>query len=137
MFKIKKYLEKQIRKVDGDTISSIIDRDMTFTGELRFKGKARIDGTVNGNIDGDYLILGQSGRINGDIKVVVFVCHGTMAGNVSADTVTARKNCSIHGSVSAANLKVEPGASLESEVKTPPEHGLESLNAASYALGRG
>ena len=137
MFKIKEHLEKQIRKVDGDTISSIIDRNMTITGGLRFSGKARIDGTVNGNIAGDYLILGQSGRINGDITVATFVCHGTLDGNVSADNVTARKNCSIHGTVSAANLVVEPGASLESEVKTPPEHGLESLNAPSYALGRG
>ena len=137
MFKIKEHLGKQISKVNGDTISSIIDRNMTITGGLRFSGKARIDGTVNGNIAGDYLILGQSGRIKGDITVATLVCHGTLDGNVSADNVTARKTCSIHGSVSAANLVVEPGASLESEVKTPPEHGLESLNAPSYALGRG
>ena len=137
MLRIKEQLVKQIRRVDGDTISSIVDRNMTITGELRFKGKARIDGTVNGTIDGEHLILGKSGRINGDIEVVTFVCHGTLDGNVNADTVTARKNCSIHGSVSATNLVVEPGASLDSEVKTSSENGLESLNEASYAVGRG
>jgi cytoskeletal protein CcmA (bactofilin family) len=137
MFKIKDNLVKQIRKVDSDTISSVVDRNMTITGELNFQGKARIDGTVNGNIDGDHLILSQTGRINGDIRVVTFVCHGTLDGNVSADTVTARKNCSIHGRVFATKLVVEPGASLDSEVKTSSENGLESIHAPSYALGRG
>lgn len=137
MFKIKDNLVKQFRKVDSNTISSIVDRSMTITGELNFKGKARIDGTVNGNIDGEHLILGQYGRINGDVKVATFVCHGILDGNVSADTVTARKNSSIHGRVSATNLVVEPGASLDSEVKTPSENGPESMNSLSYALGRG
>ena len=137
MFSIKENLIKHIKKVDSDTITSIVDCNMTITGELSFSGKARIDGTVNGNIDGDYLILGQSGQINGDIKVVTFVCHGTLAGNVSADTVFARKNGSILGRVSATNLVVEPGATLDSEIKTPLKHGLKSINATSYALGRG
>ena len=118
MFKIKDNLLKQIRKADSETISSIVDRNMTITGELSFQGKARIDGTVNGNIEGEYLILSQSGRVNGDIKVATFVCHGTMEGNVTADTLTARKSCSIHGKVSATNLVVEPGASLNSKIKT-------------------
>ena len=137
MFKIKDHLVKQIRKVDSDTISSIVDRNMAITGELSFQGKARIDGTVNGNIEGDYLILSQSGRINGDIKVATFVCHGTMEGNVTADTLTARKSSSIHGKVSATKLVVEPGAFLESEVKTTSENGPDSLNPSSYVLGRG
>ena len=137
MFKIKENLIKHFTKIDSDTITSIVDRNMTITGGLSFRGKARIDGTVNGNIDGDYLILSQSGRINGDITVVTFVCHGTLDGNVSADTVSARKNCSILGRVSATNLVVEPGASLDSEIKTPLEHGIERINAASNALGRG
>lgn len=137
MFKIKEHLLKHIRKVDSDTISSVIDRNMTISGELSFKGKARIDGTVNGDIDGEYLILSQSGRINGEVKVETFVCHGTLDGNVSADTVTARKNCAIHGRVSATNLIVEPGASLHSNVKTSSENGLTRLQAPSFALGRG
>lgn len=137
MFKIKDNLVKQIRRADSDTISSIIDRKMTITGELRFQGKARIDGTVNGNIEGDYLILSQSGRINGDIKVATFVCHGTMEGNVTTDTLTARKSSTIHGKVSATKLVVEPGASLYSEVKTSSGDEPEPIISESYALGRG
>lgn len=122
MFKNKDSLEKQIQKVESETISSIVDQNMQINGELAFKGKTRIDGSVTGNINGEHLILSQSGTIVGDIEVTSFVCHGTIEGNVSAEMVTARKGCSIHGKVVTANLVVEPGAALDGEVKTIKEH---------------
>ena len=137
MFKIKDSLVKQIRKVDSDTISSIVDRNMTITGELHFQGKARIDGTVNGTIDGDYLILSRSGRIIGDIKAATFVCHGTMEGDGTVDTLRAGKSSSIFGKVSAAHLVVEPGALLDSEVKTSSEIGPERILSTPYLQERG
>ncbi len=121
MFKNKDNLEKQIQKVESETISSIVDQNMTISGELSFKGKTRIDGAVSGNITGEHLILSQSGTIIGDIYVSSFVCHGSIEGNVNADIVTARKGSSIQGSVTAANLVVEPGAALDGEVKTVSE----------------
>ncbi|MEJ2057074.1 MAG: polymer-forming cytoskeletal protein [Desulfofustis sp.] len=121
MFKNKDNLEKQIQKVESETISSIVDHNMTINGELSFKGKTRIDGTVTGNITGEHLILSQSGTIAGDICVTSFVCHGSIEGSVNADLVTARKGSSISGRVTAANLVVEPGAALDGEVKTVSE----------------
>lgn len=121
MFKNKDNLEKQIQKVESETISSIVDHNMTINGELFFKGKTRIDGTVTGNISGEHLILSQSGTITGDISVSSFVCHGSIEGSVKADIVTARKGSSIHGRVTTANLVVEPGAALDGEVKTVSE----------------
>ena len=137
MFKIKTNLVKQIRQVNNDTISSVVDQNMSITGELRFSGKIRIDGTVNGNIHGEHLILSRSGRINGDIKVATFVCHGTIEGNVTADLVTARKSSYIHGKVAATDLVVEPGAVLDSEVKTAAETGLDNMNSTAFAQRRG
>lgn len=121
MFKNKDHLEKQIQKVESETISSIVDQNMTINGELSFKGKTRIDGNVNGNISGEHLILSQSGVITGDITVASFVCHGIIEGNVTAEIVTARKGSSIRGRVETANLVVEPGAALDGEVKTVSE----------------
>ena len=118
MFKNKDNLEKQIQKVESETISSIVDQNMTINGELSFKGKTRIDGSVTGNITGEHLILSRTGVITGDIAVASFVCHGTIEGNVTADIVTARKGSSIQGRVETANLVVEPGAALDGEVKT-------------------
>ncbi len=111
-------VEKELQKVESETISAIIDKTMLIIGEVSFKGKTRIDGTINGNISGEHLILSESGTINGDIKVSSCICHGAVEGNVIANLVTARKGCSIKGRLEAGSLTVEPGARLDGEVKT-------------------
>ena len=109
-------IEQQIQKVDNEAISSIIDKSMTITGEISFKGKARIDGVIIGNIKGEHLILSESGKIEGDITVSSFNCYGTLQGNIKADILTARKDCSIQGKLEAGSLTVEPGAALQGEI---------------------
>lgn len=132
MFKTRRSLDARLNRVESDTISSIVDQNMTIRGELSFKGKARIDGTVSGDITGEHLVLSQSGRITGDVKVITFVCHGTIEGNVTADMVTARKGSLIRGKVQTANLVVDPGAALDGEVKTVAD---ESAAAGSPGVG--
>jgi len=110
-------IEKEIQKVEGEAISSIIDKSMTITGQVSFKGKTRIDGTINGNIDGEHLILSKEGKVNGDIVVTSFICQGALEGNVETKLLTAKKGCSIIGKIVAGSLTVEPGASLDGEIK--------------------
>lgn len=117
MFSKKNGLDKEMKKAENETISSIIDKSMSVTGEMSFKGKTRVDGTINGNVNGEHLILSESGKISGDIKVLSFICHGYLEGNISAKLVTANKGCSIIGKLEAGSLTVEPGATLDGEVK--------------------
>lgn len=123
MFKSKDDLDKEVQKAENEAISSIVDQSMSISGELAFKGKTRIDGTINGNITGEHLVLSKSGKIIGDVKVHSFICHGSIDGNISADIVTARKGCVIQGKLEAGNLTVEPGATLDGEVKTSTRDG--------------
>lgn len=117
MFAKKEALEKEIEKVEGEAISSIIDASMSVTGEISFKGKTRIDGEINGNITGEHLILSKDGKITGDVKVTSFICQGVFTGNVETKILTAKKGSSINGKIIAGNLTVEPGASLDGEIK--------------------
>lgn len=110
-------VEQEMKKVESEAISSIIDKSMTIKGELLFKGKARIDGTIIGNIGGEHLILSETGKVVGDITVSSFNCYGSLEGNVKATMLTARKDCSLHGKIEAGNLTVEPGASIQGEIK--------------------
>jgi len=117
MFSKKEDIEKEMQKVESEAISSIIDGSMTLTGEMSFQGKTRIDGVINGNITGEHLILSKAGKINGDIVVSSFICQGTFTGNLETKILTARKGCSIQGKIIAGSLTVEPGASLDGEIK--------------------
>lgn len=118
-------------KPSSDVISSIISNDMRVTGEMSFKGKARVDGIVEGNIKGEHLVLSESGKVLGDLELVTLICHGSIEGNVKAQQVTAHASSSIKGNLIATSLTVESGAKLNGEVsssspqpqpqlKTPP-----------------
>ncbi len=106
-----------MKKVEGEAISSIIDSSMALTGELVFKGKAKIDGKIKGNIQGDNLILSESGQVEGDVTVKSFNCFGSLTGNVKTEILIARKGCSLQGKLEAGSLTVEPGARIEGEIK--------------------
>lgn len=117
MFAKKEGLEKEIEKVEGEAISSIIDASMSITGEITFKGKTRIDGTINGNVKGEHLILSKEGKIIGDVQITSFICQGTFNGNIETSILTAKKGSTINGTIVAENLTVEPGASIDGEIK--------------------
>lgn len=105
-------------KASGDVISSIISNDMKVTGELSFKGKARIDGVVEGNVNGDHLVLSESGKVMGDLNLTTLICHGSVEGNVKAQQVTAHTTSSLRGNLVASSLTVEAGAQLNGEVSS-------------------
>jgi cytoskeletal protein CcmA (bactofilin family) len=117
MFTKKDDVQGEIQKAESEAISSIIDKTMTITGEITFQGKARIDGSIIGNINGEHLILSETGKVKGDITSSSFNCFGQLEGNVKANIITARKKCSIHGRLEAGSLTVEPGAALDGEIK--------------------
>ncbi len=110
-------VEQEMQKVENEAISSIIDKSMTVRGEISFKGKARVDGVITGNIEGEHLILSETGKVIGDVSVSSLNCYGSLDGNVTANILTARKNCSIHGKLIAESLTVEPGAAIEGEIQ--------------------
>ena len=108
--------ERRAVKNEKDPIASVLAKEMVITGEVSFKGKARFDGTVEGDISGEYLILSDTAHVTGNISVTTLVCHGKVEGNVIAEVVTAHATSEIHGILKSQNLTVESGASLEGEI---------------------
>ena len=98
-------------------ISSIIGKGMNFTGNVDFTGKLRLDGSIEGNVKGDHLVMGESGSITGDVDIETFICQGRVQGNIKSCNLNVVKGCRIDGNVEAVNLLVEGGASLNGEVK--------------------
>lgn len=123
MFSKSAKVEEKLKKIDAEAVASIIDKSMTVTGEIHFKGKARIDGTVKGNITGEHLVLSESGIIEGDLELASFNCFGVLVGNIKTGLLTARKGCSLRGKLTAESLTVEPGAHIEGEIKASQPEG--------------
>lgn len=104
-------------KVDKTTISSIIGEGMTITGDLSFSGKLKLDGDIKGDVEGEYLIVGKTGVVTGDIHTETCTCLGRVVGNIKSRNLSVVKGCRIEGNVETVNLAVESGASLTGEVK--------------------
>jgi cytoskeletal protein CcmA (bactofilin family) len=124
-------IDQETKKIESEVISSIVDKSMIITGTITFKGKARIDGVINGNIEGEHLVLSETGRINGDIIVSSFNCYGTIEGNIKTNMLTARKNCSINGKLESGSLTVESGAAIQGEIKVATDD-LKPIDRESF-----
>ncbi len=116
--KKEQHKEHQLSKT---AISSVISPEMHINGEMRFKGKVRIDGVVEGNIQGEYLIISKTGRVTGDMQLDSLICHGLVNGDIKARQVIAHATASIRGILKAEHLTVEPGAAIEGEIRAFPE----------------
>ncbi len=102
---------------DRTTISSIVGDGMTITGDLSFSGKLKLDGDVKGDVKGEYLIVGKTGVVTGDIHTETCICQGRVVGNIKSRNLSVIRGCRIEGNVETINLAVESGASLIGEVK--------------------
>lgn len=113
------FFNKQgIGETKSEMITSVIGGDMQLVGDISFKGKMRLDGKAEGTIRGEYLILGETGAISGDIVVSTFVCSGRVEGTVNVQKLYVVKSGVIEGKVETMDLAVESGAVLNGEIKS-------------------
>ncbi|MBA3071111.1 MAG: polymer-forming cytoskeletal protein, partial [Nitrospirae bacterium] len=49
-----------------EKLESFIGINSHFKGDIKTQGTLRIDGTVEGNIETDWLILGETSHLKGD-----------------------------------------------------------------------
>lgn len=102
----------------NNPISSIIGQDMVLKGDLVFNSKIQIDGRINGNLNGDNLVLSATGKIEGDIEAKSITCYGQIDGNIKVDSLFLKKSGVINGCVETADLSVESGGILTGEIKS-------------------
>ncbi len=132
------FFNKQgIGETKSEMITSVIGADMQMVGDISLKGKLRLDGKAEGNIRGEYLILGETGTISGDIVVNTFVCSGRVEGTVNVKKLYVVKSGFIQGKVETMDLAVESGAVLNGEIKSRSQElrlvpGASSPGAADW-----
>lgn len=83
-----------------------------FKGKVVFQGTLRIDGKVEGEIDGDdTLLVGESGVVNGSIKAGNIQISGKVKGDIRAsEKLTLKKGCEVRGTIFSKAIIVEEGA---------------------------
>jgi cytoskeletal protein CcmA (bactofilin family) len=113
-------MKERRREFEEDKITGFFDKDTEIKGELSFKGSFRIDGRFKGKIDSDsMLVIGESGKVDADIKIGYMSIDGEVKGNIQAtERVEIHSNGRVIGTITTPKLIIEEGAYLEATCQT-------------------
>lgn len=92
---------------------SVIGPDLTITGNLVSKGEVQVDGEVQGDIHGTYIVIGERARITGAIIAEEIVVRGHVMGSVRGKRVILQASSHVEGDVYHQSLAIEQGAFFE------------------------
>jgi len=83
-------------------------------GTITTQNDLRIDGTVNGTINcGGKLIIGPTGRVEGDVNSQNAVIEGRFNGNLTVeDVLDVRESGTVMGEIKTSKLLVQNGATF-------------------------
>ena len=98
----------------GATGSAYLDRGAKVSGKLHFEGPARIDGQVDGEINGKEVTIGESAVVTAQITAESVVVCGKVKGEITASQrIEIRPTAKVSGNISAPKLVVQEGAVFE------------------------
>jgi len=97
-------------------LETVIGADSTIKGELVIKGTVRIDGFVEGDIQADWVVVGESGRIKGNVQARTMVVGGRVEGNLEASEIVEMKDkAQVFGEICTAKLAMSEGALFDGQ----------------------
>lgn len=102
-------------------------------GEIETKGDIRIDGTVVGtlNVLGK-LVLGNSGKIEGEIKCKNAEVMGRIDGEIRvSELLSLKASSALTGDIITNKISIEPGATISGTINMDKENN----NLAPTKLG--
>lgn len=93
-------------------ICSVLGEGTVIEGDYRTKGAVRLDGVIHGNVTIEgILILGVSGRINGNITALGAVIGGDVIGNLEIrDKLELMSTAKVVGDIVTGGIVIDENA---------------------------
>ncbi len=104
-------MAKENHEINPQVIN-LIAKGTLITGNIQSDGDIRIDGELTGNIETKgRLVVGASGKIDGDIKCKSCEIAGSINGKLFISEILSLKASSaVSGDIVTGKLSIEPGA---------------------------
>ncbi|MFZ7125303.1 MAG: bactofilin family protein [Desulfobacterales bacterium] len=106
------------KETSPDSITTFLGNGARIEGLLNFEGTVRLDGKVDGQVDGrnGTLIVGENALIKADITVGKAIIMGEIQGAVSAaEKIELHPPGKITGDIQAPIITIEAGAVLNGQ----------------------
>ena len=103
-------------------LETIVGNDTRIAGKVSVKGPIRIDGTVEGDVQADWVVVGVTGKILGNTRTRGMVVGGSVEGNIeAAETVELREKATMVGEIHAPKLAISEGAVFDGRARMKGE----------------
>lgn len=95
---------------NSEKLESFVGNNSRVVGQIDTKGTLRIDGVFEGNIQADWVVIGEKASVKGDIAARGIVIGGKVDGNVRAkEIVEIKSKGQIRGEIHTSKLTVVEG----------------------------
>lgn len=102
---------------DKSKTLSIIEKGMLVEGMVNGKGRLVINGTVNGSLKGDTIIISEQGRVFAEAEADAMTIGGIFDGKAQTkNTLEILSTGKCSGEIQCKDLVVEAGAVLNAKV---------------------
>jgi cytoskeletal protein CcmA (bactofilin family) len=114
-------------------VDSLIGRQTEVLGDVRFSGGLHLDGKIKGNVSAGAdktatLSVGETGAIEGDVRVPSIVLNGSVIGDVYAgERLSLSSRAKVTGNVHYKVLEMESGAVVNGQVVCQAAGSLPAL----------
>ena len=103
--------------VDNSNSSLMIGEGVTITGTIKANSKVTIQGTVDGDIECNSIVISKSGNVKGKIKTDTITVEGKAEGEINADDVLNIKSTGhVSGKVFYGEIQIEEGGKISGEI---------------------
>ena len=114
---------------------SIISADLKIVGDLSSNGEIQIDGTIDGDIRTNSLLVGETANIKGEIVADSVDVHGSINGQIKSRAVHLAKTAHVVADILHEDLAIETGAFLEGHCKRIAEK-IEPVESKANVVGK-
>ena len=115
---------------------SLLDSQLSVSGDIDTQGSLRIDGTIEGTIRrADTVVLGVGARMTGDVHAREVIIGGTITGSVYAtDRVELQPTAIITGNLTTQVVLVQEGGVVNGRIEMRPPEGLASAPSTALSI---
>ncbi|MFH1619065.1 MAG: polymer-forming cytoskeletal protein [bacterium] len=96
-------------------VVTLIGAEAYFQGTFTAKGSLKVDGRIEGSVvDAQTVVIGETGRIIGDISGETILVGGEIRGNITgAQHVELLSKCKVQGDIRTPKILIEEGATFD------------------------
>ena len=101
------------RSTTGAPVPSIVSENTKVVGNIISDGIIHIDGTVEGDVSCDELIIGIKGCVCGSVTASNLQLYGALKGKALVDNLFVAKSAKLVGDAAHNTIAIEPGAYID------------------------